>query len=183
MAIMKSAETAGPASPWVQRFATLIQPGPVLDLACGRGRHSRFFLDAGRCVTGVDIDLGGVTDLLTHPRFEAIEADLETGDPWPLGARQFAAVIVTHYLYRPLFPSILAAVADKGMLIYETFAAGNEKWGRPRNPDFLLQPGELLERVRGRMRVIAYEDVELSEPYPACFQRIAAVNSMSQAPA
>jgi SAM-dependent methyltransferase len=180
MSATKSAEMTGTASLWVQRFAPLIPAGPVLDLACGKGRHSRFFLGAGRDVTGVDIDLAGVTDLLIHPRFEAIEADLERGGAWPLGKRQFAAVIVTHYLHRPLFPAILAAVADRGVLLYETFAAGNEKWGRPRNPDFLLQPGELLALVRGRFRVVAYEDVEQSEPYPACVQRLAAVNSMSR---
>lgn len=175
---MAAPDASAPASPWVRRFAALIPPGPVLDLACGKGRHSRFFLKAGRNVTAIDIDLSGVADLLTNPAFEAIEADLESGAPWPLSERRFAGVVVTNYLHRPLFPSILAAVADGGVLIYETFAAGNERFRRPRNPDFLLQPGELLERVRGRFRVLAYEDLEQTEPFPACVQRIAAVNSL-----
>ena len=176
---MAAPDASEPASAWVRRFAALIPPGPVLDLACGKGRHSRFFLNAGRSVTGVDIDLAGVADLLTNPAFEAIRADLEGGGPWPLGQRRFAAVVVTNYLHRPLFPAILAAVGDGGLLIYETFAAGNERFGRPRNPDFLLQPGELLDRVRGRFRILAYEDLEQTEPFPACVQRIAAVNSLS----
>jgi len=180
---MAAPEASEPASAWVRRFAPLIPAGPMLDLACGGGRHSRYFLTAGRTVTAIDIDLSGMADLLTHPKFEAIAADLESGEPWPLAERRFAGVIVTNYLHRPLFPSILAAVATGGMLIYETFAAGNERFGRPRNPDFLLQPGELLELVRGRLRVLAYEDLEQTEPYPACFQRIAAVNSLSSAPA
>jgi SAM-dependent methyltransferase len=174
---MAAPDAGEPASAWVRRFAPMIPPGPVLDLACGKGRHSRFFLKAGRNVTGVDIDLTGVADLLTNPAFEAIQADLESGAAWPLGQRRFAGVIVTNYLHRPLFPAILAAVEDGGLLIYETFAAGNERFGRPRNPDFLLQPGELLDRVRGLFRILAYEDLEQTEPFPACVQRIAAVNS------
>jgi len=180
---MAAPDANDPASPWVQRFAALIPPGPILDVACGKGRHSRFFLKAGRAVTGIDIDLAGVADLLSHPGFEAIAADLESGAPWPLGERRFAAVVVTNYLHRPLFPSLLAAVAAGGLLLYETFAAGNERFGRPRNPEFLLRPGELLDLTRGRFRVLAYEDMEQGVPYPACFQRIAAVNSLSSAAA
>ncbi|MGH6938978.1 class I SAM-dependent methyltransferase [Hypericibacter sp.] len=180
---MAAPDAREPASPWVQRFAPLIPPGPILDLACGKGRHSRFFLKAGRAVTAVDIDLAGVADLLPYPVFEAIAADLETGAPWPLGGRRFAAVVVTNYLHRPLFPSLLAAVATGGLLIYETFAAGNERFGRPQNPEFLLQRGELLDLTRGRFRVLAYEDMEQAMPYPACFQRIVAVNSLSSAAA
>jgi SAM-dependent methyltransferase len=176
MAVTEPGESA---SAWVRRFASLIPPGPVLDLACGRGRHSRFFLNAGRDVTAVDRDLSGVADLLPHPQFEAIDADLEDGSAWPLDKRRFAGVVVTNYLHRPLFPSILGAVMEDGLLIYETFAAGNERFGRPRNPEFLLRRSELLELVRGRFRVLAYEDLEQAEPYPAYFQRIAAVNSRS----
>jgi SAM-dependent methyltransferase len=176
---MAAPDASEPASPWVRRFAALIPSGPVLDVACGKGRHSRFFLKAGRKVTGVDIDLAGVADLLTNPAFEAIRADLEGGGPWPLGGRRFAGVVVTNYLHRPLFPAILGAVEDGGLLIYETFAVGNERFGRPKNPDFLLRRGELLERVRGRFRVLAYEDLEQTEPFPACVQRIVAVNSPS----
>src|SRR6266850_7429320 len=102
---MAAPEASEPASAWVRRFAPLIPPGPVLDLACGKGRHSRYFLKAGRSVTAIDIDLSGVADLLTHPKFEAIAADLESGEPRPLAERRFAGVIVTNYLHRPLFPS------------------------------------------------------------------------------
>jgi SAM-dependent methyltransferase len=174
---MAAPEASEPASVWVRRFAPLIPPGPVLDLACGKGRHSRYFLKAGRTVTAIDIDLSGVADLLTHPKFEAIAADLESGEPWPLAERRFAGVIVTNYLHRPLFPAILDSLAPGGALLYETFAEGNERYGKPRNPDYLLKHGELLELVHGRLRVLAYEDLEIADPAPACVQRVAAVNS------
>ncbi|MFZ5792702.1 MAG: class I SAM-dependent methyltransferase [Pseudomonadota bacterium] len=164
------------ASPWVERFAPLVPPGPVLDLACGAGRHSRLFLDRGHPVTAVDIDLSGMADLIGRPGFEAIAADLEAGGPWPVGSRRFAGVVVTNYLHRPLFPAIFGSLAPGGLLIYETFAEGNERFGKPRNPDHLLKHGELLEAVRGRLRVLAYEDLELTDPWPACVQRIVAVN-------
>ena len=102
-------------------------------------------------------------------------ADLESA-PWPYAGRTFAGIIVTNYLHRPLFPQLLAALAPGGVLIYETFAAGNERYGRPANPDFLLRPGELLEVVRGRLTVVAYEDLLVSVPKPARVQRICAVD-------
>lgn len=167
---------AHPASPWVRRFAGLVAAaGPVLDLACGGGRHARLFLERGHPVTALDIDLAGIADLAGRAGFQAIQADLEAGGPWPLPGRQFAGLVVTNYLHRPLFPSILDAVAPGGALIYETFARGNERFGRPSNPAFLLRPGELLEAVRGRLEVVAYENLEISEPKPAMVQRIAAV--------
>lgn len=164
-------------SDWVVRWADRVPAGGrVLDIACGKGRNARLFAAQGHPVEAVDRDpailssLGGVVNVTTRC------ADLERG-PWPYDGEHFAGVVVTRYLWRPLFPEILAAVASGGVLIYETFELGNERYGRPSNPDFLLQPGELLEVVRGRLRVIAYEDVCVSDPQPAMVQRICAVNS------
>jgi SAM-dependent methyltransferase len=160
-------------SSWVQRFGAALPAGPVLDVACGGGRHLRHFRALGHDVTGVDRDLSGMADLAGAAGVELIQADLETGAPWPLGDRRFAGVIVTHYLWRPLLPAILAAVGPGGWLLYETFALGQERYGKPRNPDFLLAPGELLEAVRGHLAVIAYEQGIRPDP-PAVVQRIAA---------
>lgn len=156
-------------SPWVTRFAALVRlGGPVLDVACGGGRHSRLFLARGHAVTGLDRDISH-TDA---PGAELVAADLEDGSPWPLPGRSFAAVVVTNYLWRPLFPSLLAALAEDGVLIYETFAQGNERFGSPRNPDFLLARGELLDRAAG-LTVVAYEDGVVENR--AVVQRICAV--------
>jgi SAM-dependent methyltransferase len=171
--------TASSASPsaWVVRFAERIaRGGAVLDLACGGGRHARFFLARGHAVIAVDRDVAGVADLSGTRQLQIVEADLESGTSWPFGERRFAGVVVTNYLHRPLLPRIVAAVAPGGLLIYETFAVGNERFGRPSNPDFLLRPGELLDAVHGRLRVLAYEDLELQEPRPRAVQRIAAAN-------
>ena len=143
----------------------------MLDVAAGGGRHSRFFADRGHKVTALDRDLGG---LAAHPDLETIQADLEDGSPWPLPGRTFDAVVVTNYLHRPLFPMLLDALAPAGVLLYETFMEGNERFGRPSSPDFLLKDGELLERVRGRLSVTAYEARMISEPKMAMVQRIAA---------
>jgi hypothetical protein len=162
-------------SPWVARFAALVPPGgTVLDLAAGAGRHTRFFRARGHPVVAVDRDVTNLADLAGDPRVEIVPADLEGGTAWPLGPRRFAAVVVTNYLHRPLFPALIASVASGGVLIYETFARGNERFGKPSNPEFLLRPGELLDAVRGRLRVVAYEDVEIDSPRPAMVQRIAA---------
>jgi SAM-dependent methyltransferase len=164
-------------SPWVVRFAPLVvEDAPMLDLACGRGRHSRLFLGRGHPVTAIDVDVTGLADLQGHPRLETIQADLENA-PWPLPGRRFGAVVVTNYLWRPLFPMILAAIDDGGTLLYETFALGNEAHGGPSNPDFLLQPGELIEVVRDRLRIVAYEHCQVAQPRPAIVQRICAVRS------
>lgn len=157
------------------RFAPLIRAGgPVLDLACGYGRHVRLLLDRGHPVVAIDRDRDALAALPAAPTLEIIEADLETGASWPLSGRRFAGIVVTNYLYRPLFPVLLDALEADGVLIYETFAVGNERFGRPRNPDHLLKPGELLEVVRGACEVIAYEFLEVAEPRPAVVQRIAA---------
>ena len=160
-------------SPWIARFAHLVPAGgAVLDLACGRGRHLRWFAARGHPVTGVDRDAGALATL--QGVGELVEADIENG-PWPLAERQFAAVVVTNYLWRPLFPRIRAAVAPGGVLLHETFAQGNETVGKPSRPDFLLAPGELLQAYAG-LRVVAYEDGFLREP-DRYVQRIAAVRS------
>jgi SAM-dependent methyltransferase len=162
-------------SPWIARFASLVPVGePVLDLAAGAGRHTRFFAARGHPVVAVDRDVASLDDLAGQKQIEIIGADLEAGAPWPLGGRQFAGVIVTNYLHRPLFDRLVGAIAPGGVLLYETFAVGNERFGKPSNPDFLLRPGELLDAVRGHLRVIAYEDLEIDDPRPAMIQRIAA---------
>jgi SAM-dependent methyltransferase len=125
-------------------------------------------------VTAVDADVSGVSDLKGRGDVELILADLETG-PWPFARQSFPGVVVTNYLWRPLLPRIVAAVAPGGALIYETFARGNERFGKPSNPDFLLEDGELLDAVRGELAVVAYECLEITEPRPARVQRIAAV--------
>ncbi|MFQ5985079.1 MAG: class I SAM-dependent methyltransferase [Alphaproteobacteria bacterium] len=163
-------------SPWVVRFAPLVPAaGEVLDVACGAGRHVRFFLAQGHSVTAVDRDVSGLADLTGSPGLTVIEAELEGGGPWPLEDLHFAGVVVTNYLHRPLFPALLTALAPGGALIYETFAAGNERFARPHSPDHLLRRGELLDVVRGKLRVVAFEDMEVAEPRPAVVQRICAL--------
>ncbi len=182
MAAMSESAPARPHGPsrpsaWVRRFVPLVPAaGPVLDLACGGGRHSRLLLAAGHPVTAVDIAVDGLADLAGHERLEIIETDLEDGRPFPLAGRRFAGVVVTNYLHRPLLPDLVDAVAPAGLLIYETFARGNERFGKPRNPDHLLKPGELLAAVQGRLRVLAYEDLVVEDPRPAAVQRICARN-------
>lgn len=166
------ADARGTPSPWVVQWAGLIPAGAtVLDVAAGGGRHSRFFAERGHKVTAIDRDTSG---LEAHPNIEIIQADLEDGSPWPLSGRTFGAVVVTNYLHRPLFPSLLGALAPGGVLLYETFMEGNERFGRPSSPEFLLKDGELLEWVRGRLSVTAYEARMISEPRMAMVQRIAA---------
>src|SRR5690606_3041686 len=162
-------------SPWVERFLPLAPTGgTVLDVACGSGRHSRLALGLGFRVLALDRDLSGVADLAEAPGFDALAADLEDGSPWPLPGRQFAGVVVTNYLHRPHLPQPPASVAASGLLMYAASARGNERFGRPTNPDFLLEPGELLEAMRGRLRVIAYEHGIVDRPKPAVVQRLCA---------
>jgi SAM-dependent methyltransferase len=171
-------------SSWVTRFTSLVSGrGDVLDIACGAGRHTRLFLARGHRVVAVDRDLSGVADLAEHTRLEMVEADLEDETPLPLAGRPFAAVVVTNYLHRPLMPLLVAAVEANGVFIYETFAVGNERLGRPRNPRFLLRPGELLDAVRGHLRVIAYEDLVVDKPSPAAIQRVCAIGPTRAVPA
>lgn len=168
-----------PVSKWIARFAHLVprqgeSGGTVLDLACGSGRNTRYFLGRGYSVVAVDHAVDSMADLAATCGCTILEADLETGGRFPVAGRRFAAVVVTNYLHRPLFNALIDAVEPGGVLIYETFAEGNETLGYPRNPDFLLHAGELLEAVRGRLRVIAYEEGRVDEPRTAVIQRICA---------
>lgn len=173
--LRKTAIEGGDASAWVQRFACQVpSSGRVLDLACGGGRHSRLFLQLGHPVLAVDRDLTRLRVSNAQDDFEAQEHDLENGRPFPFAPGSFAGIVVTNYLFRPILPQILQTIAAGGVLIYETFAQGNEKFGRPSNPEFLLAPGELLDAVAGRLRVLAYEDLIVDEPKPAAVQRICA---------
>jgi len=146
----------------------------VLDLAAGSGRHSLHFAGRGRTVLAVDRDATALAALANEPNVETRVHDLE-GAPWPLAGEMFDAIVVTNYLHRPLFPHLFAALAPAGVLIYETFAQGNERFGRPSNPEFLLREGELLALVRDRLRVAAFEQGRVELPKPAVVQRICAV--------
>jgi SAM-dependent methyltransferase len=158
---------------WVNRFLSLIKPGGlVLDLAAGNGRHVRLLRDHGFAVCAVDYDTTALSGL-AGPRCEVRRIDLETDDARQLGD-SYDGIIVTNYLHRPLLPAIARALAPGGVLIYETFARGNERYGRPRNPDFLLRPGELLETF-STLTVVAFEQGEVSVPRPAVIQRLVAV--------
>lgn len=162
----------GAPSDWLLRWAHLLPAGgTVLDLACGSGRHTRWLAARGHRVTSVDRDAEAVEPL--RGQAEVIVADIENC-PWPLAGRSFDAVVVTNYLWRPLWPAIGASVAPGGWLLYETFAIGHERLGRPSRPDFLLQPGELL-RVSAELGldVVAYESGQLDGP-PRIVQRVAA---------
>lgn len=145
----------------------------MLDVAAGGGRHARLLASLGHRVEAVDRDVHAMSSLDDVPGVVTRIADLEHA-AWPYTGRCFAAVVVTNYLHRPLLPLLIEAVAPNGILLYETFAAGNERFGRPSNPDFLLHPGELLEAVRGRLRVMAFEDLQVEQPKPAMVQRICA---------
>lgn len=154
------------------RWAHLIaRHGRVLDVACGSGRHLRWLAAEGFAVTGVDRDATALASLQGTSR--CITADIENG-PWPLAGERFDAVVVTNYLWRPLWAALRASLADGGVLICETFAQGNEAFGKPSNPNFLLRPGELLEACNG-LQVVAYEDGVLDAP-PRRVQRIVAAN-------
>ncbi len=161
-----------PPSEWVQHWSASIRPGGVvLDVAAGSGRHARWLAQLGFDVEAVDRDRSLFAD--PPPNVRVVEADIEAG-PWPFAGRKFDAVVVTNYLHRPLMATLVDSLEHGGLLVYETFAQGNERFGKPSNPDFLLAPGELLEAVRGRLRVLAYEDLAVAEPRPAALQRIAA---------
>jgi len=161
-------------SAWVQRWSHLVpEGGAVLDVACGLGRHMRWFQQRNHPVAGIDRSPAAIESVALLG--EAILADIEDG-PWPLPGRRFACVVVTHYLWRPLLPRIVESVAPGGVLLYETFAHGNATVGKPSRPEFLLQPGELLAACAG-LRIVAYEDGFEAEP-ARFVQRIAAVREV-----
>jgi SAM-dependent methyltransferase len=165
-----------PPSPWLRQWVSLIRAGGrVLDLAAGEGRHTGFLLDKGFRVVAADRK----TDLL-RARFGAIPEcvivaiDLEDGAGWRLGGG-FDGVIVSLYLHRPILPDLARALAPGGVLIYETFMVGTERFGRPTNPDFLLRPNELSDAFVPDLRIIAFEEGEVARPKPAMMQRLVAM--------
>jgi len=163
-------------SQWVERHAHLVVPAArVLDVGAGHGRHALFFAARGARVLAIDRDPSALATFAHAPGVTTRAADLEAG-PWPLAGETFDAIVVVHYLHRPLWRHLIAALAPDGALLYETFAAGNEQFGRPANPDFLLQAGELLDVVRGQLTVVAFEQgLTRRVARPAVVQRIAAV--------
>lgn len=168
--------TMPPPSAWVVKHGGMIPPGgAVLDVACGAGRHGRFFRSLGHPVVMLDRDISRVADMASDGEVEIVARDLEGGRPWPLTGRRFAGVVVVNYLFRPILPALVAAVAPGGALIYDTFAVGNEAYGHPSNPDYLLRREELLIAVRPELVVMAFEDVEETDPRPSVRQRVLAV--------
>ena len=159
-----------PESPseWVVRWAPAVKRGPVLDVASGPGRHARFFAERGFEVVAVDRAPQSI------PGVRFVQADLEDGTPWPFAGQRFGAVVVANYLHRRLFEAIEGSLDEGGVLIYETFMIGNERFGRPSNPDFLLRPDELVQAFAS-LRVLAFEQGEVARPKPAVTQRICAV--------
>ena len=163
---MKEHDIVAPSA-WVVRWAPLITRGRVLDLACGSGRHARLLAGLGHEVTAVDRE----PQPLTAVRF--IQANLEDGSPWPLPGEEFQGIVVANYLHRPLFPLIERSLAPGGVLIYETFMAGNERFGKPSNPAFLLAPGELWTAFGG-LHITAFEQGRSLQPKAAMMQRLCA---------
>lgn len=169
-------------SPWIARFAPLVAPGgTVLDLAAGGGRHVRLLRERGLHVVALDRNIEPLAPFREVGGVELVAADLEDGSPWPLAGRTFDGIVVCNYLHRPLFETLLASLAPGGVLIYETFARGNEVYSKPRNPDHLLRAGELLEVVRGRLQVVAYEHGrEDGGELPGVKQRLCAINDLGE---
>lgn len=175
-------DVLGVPSPWVRRFAHLVpKGGTVLDLASGGGRHARFFAGRGHPTVAVDRTLDGMVDLVDGP-IERIQADLEDGSPWPLGLRQFAGIIVTNYLHRPLLPLLAEALAPGGVLIYETFAVGQGQFGRPSGENYLLRPNELIRAYEPTLTIVGFEHGIDYAPGPKAVQRLAAVKGRDLVP-
>jgi SAM-dependent methyltransferase len=164
-------------SAWVRRFAGTIAPaGHVLDYACGSGRHARWLARVGFDVEAVDRDPEALGRLAGEGRVSTRLADLEDG-PWPYAEATFDAVVVTNYLFRPRFDAMLACLRPGGVLIYETFMLGHERYGRPSNPAFLLRPGELLQRLAENFTIVAFEQGVVHSPRDAVIQRVCAVKA------
>ena len=162
-------------SDWVGRFYSQIpKNGLILDLAGGSGRHTRFLAQKGFKLILLDNQIAKAKDLQNVENIELMEYNLENGNSLPFLTKSFKGIVVTNYLYRPIFPQLICLLDDGGVLIYETFAVGHEKYGRPTNPDFLLKSGELISRISPQMRIIAYEECLITRPAKAYVQRIAA---------
>jgi SAM-dependent methyltransferase len=168
----------GAPGDWIVRYAHLVPRGArVLDVAAGRGRHARFLASRGAQVLAVDRDAAALQEVASLPGVTTRVSDLE-GGPWPLGDTRFDAIVVVHYLHRPLLAPLRGALAPGGVMLYETFAQGNEAFGRPRNPDFLLAPGELLAWAHAApaLTVVAFEQGWVHRgDHDAVVQRLAAV--------
>ena len=160
-------------SDWVVRWAKLIPRGPVLDVASGAGRHARYLKDLGLDVVAVDRDSHSI------PGVQFVKADLENGSPWPFEGQRFAGIVVANYLHRPLLGVLQESVAENGVLIYETFMVGNERYGKPSNPNFLLRPGELLGAFAA-LAPVAFEQGTVEQPKPAVVQRLCAVRGTAE---
>lgn len=170
-----------PPSAWVARFSALIKAGgQVLDYACGSGRHARWLAARGMHVEAVDRDAAALLSLQGLPNVHAMQADLEAGE-WPFAGRRFDAVVVTNYLFRPRMGLLLELLAPGGVLIYETFMIGNERFGKPSNPDFLLRRNELLDCLGEEWTIVAFEQGEVREPRAAAVQRVCAVKGRAAA--
>jgi len=174
---MSNVLVAATPSPWVRRYASLIRPhGRVLDLAAGNGRHTALLRHCSFTVVAADRDTTGLAAFAGDPACTIHKIDLENGEPWGLGG-SYDGIVVANYLHRPLFPSLIDALALDGILIYETFAVGNERFGRPSKPEFLLRPDELLAVFGSALSVVAFEQGLVEAPKPAVIQRIAAAKT------
>ena len=179
--ICKHTSSVSMPSEWVKDYTKLIPPdGNVLDLACGSGRHTRFLLERGIKVTALDHDISQLKDMPKNENLIIIEHDLEGSSPWPFASQAFAGIVVVNYLYRPLFVKILDSLAPNGVLIYQTFAVGNEKYGRPRNPQYLLSDEELLKVFGKHLHVVQYSHGLINQPSPAIMQSICCINYKTQ---
>jgi SAM-dependent methyltransferase len=168
-----------PPSPWIaenqKRLDNVSTPGRVLDLACGRGRHARLLAARGEHVLAVDRDQAALAALEGEAGIETLYCDLESGTPWPFAGEAFRGLVITNYLHRPTLGRALGLVARGGLLLYETFGAGNERFGRPANPDFLAQPGEIAAAARAAGFGIEEEFFgEVAAPRAAILSRVAA---------
>ncbi|MEH6466067.1 MAG: hypothetical protein V7722_00435 [Porticoccus sp.] len=160
---------AGTPDTWILKFAPLMPAGQILDLACGRGRHGRYFLKQNYPVTFLDRDISGVADLNSYPKAKLVQYDLECGTQeknilWPFDVDFFSGIVVTNYLYRPLFPYLLQSLKPGGVLLYQTFAQGNEQFGRPCNPAFLLEKNELLDVFSTTLDIVDFRQGKESNP-------------------
>ena len=174
-----SGATHGSLAPsaWVQQWAPCVPEGTVLDLACGSGRHARHFAALGHRVLAVDRDAAALASMAGEPRIHTVDLDLEDGGPWPFSGERFAGIVVTNYLHRRLLPALATALAPGGALLYETFMLGNERYGKPSNPEFLLRAGELWDVFGVALQVRSFEQGYRAEPKPAIIQRLCAVRA------